>query len=355
MIILFTSLMLLAFFLPSQEIIQNPEKPLSSNAGRILEVEEMFRITDESGEFFFTRPSGLQIADDGSIFLTDESQLLKFNSDGKYLKNLFKKGQGPGEIQSSFYYFHLQHENIFIYDPMRMKIILLDQEGNLRQEFRLKERYVQFIGLWKNNFILTKYFYPDMAERTGKVFDIPGKILFISKEGDIINECSGIPWKMFFHPNIGVRIPVLATRISEDGKACFISNPDEYLVSVLDFEKLEFIRRFKRDYPRVKRPKRETPPARPSIRIPEREYENDIVDLFNFKGNLWIETSKDDDKKGTLYDVFDRAGQYIDSFCLDVGGSLIATKGDYLFVREQDEDGNISIVKYRVWLTGERE
>jgi len=25
------------------------------------------------------------------------------------------------------------------------------------------------------------------------------------------------------------------------------------------------------------------------------------------------------------------------------------THGDFLFVREQDEDGNISIVKYRVW------
>ncbi len=72
MIFLFTSMMVLTFFLPSQEIIQNPKKPLSSNAGRILEVEEMFRITDESGEFFFKWASGLQIADDGSIFLTDE-------------------------------------------------------------------------------------------------------------------------------------------------------------------------------------------------------------------------------------------------------------------------------------------
>lgn len=347
MIILFTSLMVLTFFLPSQEIIQNPKKPLNLNAGRILEVEEMFRITDESGEFFFKWASDLQIADDGSIFLTDENQFLKFTSDGKYIKNIFKKGQGPGEIQSPWYYYHLQDENIFIYDPMNTKIIFMDQEGKLIEEFRLTERYVQFIGLWKDNFILTKYIWPDMEEPTGKVFDIPGKILFISKEGDIINECSGILWKIFLHPNLGTRIPLLATRISEDGKACFISDPDEYMVSVLDLEKLEFIRKFKRDYPRVKRPKRKTP-SRSSIKIPEIKYENDIVYLYNFKGNLWVETSTDDDKKGTLYDVFNRVGQYIDSFWLDKGESLITTYGDYLFVREQDEDGNISIVKYRV-------
>lgn len=347
MIVLLPSLMVLAFFLPSQEIIQNPEKPLSSNAGRILEVEQMFRITDENGEFFFKWASGLQIADDSSIFLTDESQFLKFTPDGKYLKNIFKKGQGPGEIQSSFFYYHLQDENIYVYDPMNRKIIFMDQEGKLIDEFKLTERYIQFIGLWEGNFIFTKYIYPAIEEPTGKVFEIPGKILLISKAGDIINECSGIPWKMFLHPNIGARIPLLATRISEDGKICFISDPDEYMISVLDLEKLEFIRKFKRDYPRVKRPRRKTP-SRSSIKIPEREYENDIVYLYNFKGNLWVETSTDDDKKGTLYDVFNREGQYIDSFWLDVGDSLINTHGDYLFVREQDADGHISVVKYRV-------
>ena len=127
MIILFLVLAVLTALLPSQEIIRNSGKPLSPNAGRILEVEEIFRITDESGEFFFTRPSGLQVACDGSIFLTDADRLLKFSPDGTYLKNLFKKGQGPGEIQSSFYYFHLRGENIFIFDPMRITIILMYQ------------------------------------------------------------------------------------------------------------------------------------------------------------------------------------------------------------------------------------
>jgi hypothetical protein len=153
--------------------------------------------------------------------------------------------------------------------------------------------------------------------------------------------------KRFLRQNFAVPMPQSAYIISEDGKLCFISDEEEYMVSVLDLEKLEFLRKFKRDYPRVKRPKRKTP-SRSSIKIPERKYENDIVYLYNFKGNLWVETSTDDDKKGTLYDVFNRAGQYIDSFWLSTNGPLIATHQDYLFVREQDEEGNISIVKYRV-------
>ena len=153
--------------------------------------------------------------------------------------------------------------------------------------------------------------------------------------------------RQFLHPNIAQTLAGSATILSEDGKACFISDPDEYMVSVLDLEKLEFIRKFTRDYRRVKRPKRKTP-SRPSIKIPEREYEKDIVYLYNFKGDLWVETSTGDEKKGTLFDVFDRDGRYIDCFWLDVGESLITTHGDHLFVREQDEDGNICVVKYRV-------
>ncbi len=345
--LLFTLVMLLPFSLFSQATIRNPGKPLRSDAGRILKVEEVFRITDKSGKFFFTRPSGLQVAEDESIFLTDEDQFLKFSSDGKYLKNIFKKGQGPGEIAGAFFYYHLKGETIFIYDPMNSKIISMDQEGNLIEEFRLTARYPQFIGLWEDKLIFTKYFWPAMEEQTGKVFNIPGKILFVSREGNIVDECPGIPMKRFLHPNLSVRIPVLATQISEDGKFCFIGDPDEYMVSVLDLEKLEFIRKFKREYPRVRRQKRETPP-RPSIKIPEIQYESDIVDLYNFKGNLWIETSTNDAEKGTLYDVFNREGQYIDCFWLNVGGSLMTTHGDFLFVREQDEDGSMSIVKYRV-------
>jgi hypothetical protein len=347
MIILFTSLMVLVFFLPSQEIIQKPEKPLSSNAGRILKLEEMFRITDETGEFFFKWPSQLKIADDGSIFLADESQFLKFTSDGKFKKNIYKKGQGPGEIQSPFFSYHLQDEYIFIYDPTNVKIIFMDQEGELIEEFRLTERYFQFIGLQGENFILTKYVWPDIEVQTGKVIEIPAKILFISKEGDIINECLGIPMKRFLHQNLAVPVPQSAYIISGDGKVCFIYDEEEYMVSVVDLEKLEFIRKFKRDYARVKRPKSKTP-SRSSMKAPEKKYENDIVWLYNFKGNLWIETSTGDDKKGTLYDVFNRAGQYIDSFWLSTNGFLIATHEDYLFVREQDEEGSLSIVKYRV-------
>jgi hypothetical protein len=77
--------------------IENPETPKSKNAGRIFIPEEVMRITDEEGDFYFKSPGRIKVAPDESIFVTDENQFLRFDRNGKFLNNQFKKGQGPGE------------------------------------------------------------------------------------------------------------------------------------------------------------------------------------------------------------------------------------------------------------------
>ena len=49
-----------------------------------------------------------------------------------------------------------------------------------------------------------------------------------------------------------------------------------------------------------------------------------------------------------MFDVFNDEGQYVDNFYLNIKGSLLTTYEDFIFVQETDEDGNMSIVKYKV-------
>lgn len=92
-----TFLILLMFLISStfsQEVIENTENPLNPNAGRVLKIEEVFRISDESGEFYFKYPRNLKISPDGTIFICDENQLLKFDDNGNFKQNFFKKRAG---------------------------------------------------------------------------------------------------------------------------------------------------------------------------------------------------------------------------------------------------------------------
>jgi hypothetical protein len=288
------------------------------------------------------------VASDGSIFVWEMEQFLKFSPDGQFVKNLYKKGEGPGEIQGVFLY-AIYEDGIFVYDLMGIKIIHMDMQGNLIDEFKLKERYGSFYGILNDKFILEKVNWPAVEERSGKLLDVPHVILLASKEGTIEKECPSLPSQMFLAPTFGSTWSPFLGILSKDGKTLFINHSCEYNIVAMDLVKGEIDRTFKRKYSRVKY-KREKPQVKSNLpfKIPKREFEDDIRCLGIFKGNLLVGTSTIDAKRGTLYDVFDKDGRYIDNFYLNVKGFPIGTHEDFIFMREQDKEDNINIVKYRI-------
>ena len=92
--LLLLSLLIFGSVVFVQTIIENSEKSLSKNAGRVLRLQEVFRITDESDDFYFKAPHSLKVNSEGNFFIIDENQILKFSADGRFFKNLFKKGGG---------------------------------------------------------------------------------------------------------------------------------------------------------------------------------------------------------------------------------------------------------------------
>ena len=335
-------------FLPlifSQEIIENPKKPLNSNEGRILKLREVLRIKDQGEEFFFKRPQFVKVSEDGFIFLHDSNQLLKFTPEGQFMKNLLKKGQGPGEIQLLARYV-LQENNIFIYDPVNSKILHMDLEGKLLEEFHLTERYSLLLGLLGDHFILIKTSFSDAEESTGNIIDYPMSIVVLTKNEEVIKEYPGAIQRTYRSENISVSWGRAVTIMSHDGSFCIWTYPEEYMVTVLDMRTGEIVSKFTRPYSRVKAPKRTT--DRPGPKLPKREYVFDINYIYTFQGNILIWTSTFDEKRGMLFDLFDKKGTYLDSFWLNVRGTLIATHKNFLFFREYNEEGTVDVVKYHV-------
>lgn len=337
----------------SQTVIENPEKPLSKNAGRVLKLKEVLRITDESGDYYFKGmyPRDLKVAYDGSIFFRDEEQILKFSPEGKFIINFFKKGQGPGEISGWNYPFALYKDDIYIYDSTLRKIIHFDKDGELIEEFSFKlEDYRNFYGVLDGSFIFIKYIYPPGEERKPRLHDIKHIIFLVSNDGKVKKESSVLPVKQFLGQNYGKSWAPFDTVISEDNKRLYIYHTCEYRIDVLDIKKGEVIRSFNRKYPRIKYtikyPGEEEFDKK--YNAPKKKFEDDISDIYLCKGLLWIKTSTKDENKGDLFDVFNEGGQYIDNFYLNLKGTLIAVHGDSIFVLETDEDENFQIVKYEV-------
>ena len=351
--ILFLFLLLFSSLISSQTNIENPEEPLSKNAGRVLKLEEIFRITDESDDFYFSWPLDLKVDSEGSFFLLDENQILKFSSDGKFLKNLFKKGQGPGEISSSSHsrlsYFLLKN-GIFLYDPTGNKIIHMDGDGNLIEEVKLEVSLLsELYGPANEGFI----FADEAPAPLGKsgFYDVDMSIIWVSRDGSSSRKVMVFPKELYVYKNFARDWAPFYSLLEIDSQNLFVCHTSEYNIVLADLGKNQVIKKFNRKYRRIKYAMTESQKQfyqRIKVKPPERKHKNDILGLFLNKGNLWVKTSKSDKKKGVLIDVFNKEGKYIDNFYLNLKGEIMAVQGDFIFASEKDEDENIQIVKYKM-------
>ena len=116
------------------QVIENPARPKAANAGRVVTPIEVLAISDEgTSDFYFNWPFGLAPGPDGSLLLRDRDQVLVFDANGKFLRNLFKKGQGPGETPwpgTPIW----TGKDIVVYASSPDKLVFFDRTGRYQRE-----------------------------------------------------------------------------------------------------------------------------------------------------------------------------------------------------------------------------
>jgi hypothetical protein len=342
----------------SQSIIENPEKSPSPSAGRVLPLKEIMRITDESGAFYFRQPADLQIAADGSIFYGDWDEFLyRFDAQGHFLKNLIKKGEGPGEVRE-YGDFILGKTEITFLDTMSNKIITMDFNGRLLDELKLgQKRFSGLIGFSRNTYYLVDYVRKDFEKKNG-LKETGHDLYAVSKNGEATKTPCDFPTMaayFFGERSVSSGLITWIQKAQAQEHLVYLSSTQDYLVKLLDLDNQDVVRTFRRVYEHVPF----EPPAREKQWFRERgfpDHYNDIQKLLVFGDHLWVLTSAIEKDKGILTDVFDQEGRYIDCFFLPlprlkqnwVGYPPMTISGSFLYTVEWDKEGNIFIVKYEI-------
>jgi hypothetical protein len=331
------------------EIVINPKSPLNKQAGRVLRLEETLRITDTGGEFYFKYPNQLETASDGSFFVADVGELLKFTKDGRFVKNLIKKGQGPGEFEQ-FYRFSLQDSGeICAFDRGRMKAVRQDLEGHLLEETKLPDSFGSCEGMTDHWLVFYKFFRTPPKDQTFTLNDRKNVLTWVPRKGKAKERSHIFLNKIFGGPGFAMTWDEVRWALDRERECIFFSCTREYQVELLDLNKGSIVRSFKRDYPRVKYVMKERDEEiYKKYHPPEKKYESDILNLFISEGKLWVQTSTEDKKKGFLIDVFNDEGKYLDNFYLPIKGSILALQGDSVFIIEKDENELVQIAQYRL-------
>ena len=347
-----TAIMFMVMFtapVGGQEIIQNPGKPTASNAGRVLKFQEIWSVSDQEGYFYFKYPYRLSIASDGSIYLQDSRELLKFSPAGKFLSNLFKPGEGPGEMSDQFDY-QLFRNGLVFYDLNKRKLWRTDSDGHLAEEIRLPAQDNRhLIGTYQGRFIFYREAVPGQGAAVQGFADIPHVILLTSEDGKMETEIYSFLFRRFLIPGGGMNFGNSIKSVSDDGRFIYGFHGMEYQVEVLDLETKTIVRRFQRDYDRVLN--QESPNQkqfREKLGIPKSDFKADIVDLMPNGAEIWVATSTEKPDKSRMWDVFDDRGRYIDNFYLGAGRSLLKASSGTVFVLEKNADETLRLVKAKI-------
>ena len=341
----------LASFFSAQIVIDNPEKPWNGNAGRTVELQEILRITEEGGNFYFQYPRIIKVAEDDTIFVYDQEELLRFDQTGKYMHNFYNKGQGPGELNYVRNY-TFQNDRLVVHSTNPDKIVWFDFDGTLINDLKIFD----IPGSLRLQLVVdgTYYFWTSrFPGRTGKPtsVEIPHILVAVDQNGKAIEDLVSFPIKSFVMGGALLQHSTLRS-VPYKNRYLFITHTREYSVKLFDTKSKKLLRTFNRAYKRIKTPKDHQEAA---IIVegkrygPEQEkFLSDVANLFVFDDHLWVVTSTKDKRERPLIDVFDFDGRFVDSFFLDITGTLLAAHNDCLFVREKDEDELIHLVKYNV-------
>jgi hypothetical protein len=353
------------------QIIENPANPKAANAGRVVTPQEVLIISDEGkSEFFFSWPRGLRTAPDGSLLLTDEKQVLRFDADGRLLGNLFKPGQGPGEMPWPGEAVATE-KNLIVHSGYPNKLVYFDRSGRYENEIALRSegrsQGWNLLGCQAGRIYFETGEFP---RTTGDpdVVDNPRTLLAADVSNGVVKPLATFVTRAWVATSPGggggaFDVTRLIAVPFQD-KLLALSHTGDYLIKLFDPVANKVVKEFRRPYARVKGEPLTEAEKKGGLILngkhytrPERKFENDIKNLLVRSGEIWAVTSTKDAAKGILVDVFDGEGVYRDCFWLQLPEAAIASlvspgrcalDGEFLWVVEQAEDETHSIKKYRV-------
>lgn len=334
-----------------EQTVINPSKPEAKNAGRVLRLEESVRIEDLGGEYFLKYPSIIKTAPDGTFFVYDVGQLMQFDPQGRYLRNYYRKGQGPGEL-GYVSDFDFAPGRVVVHSNSPNKLVFFDLQGKFVEEVSLATlaSRLRFVLLQDGMAWFFKDTYPPPTGKT-EAFDMLQVLLAVTEDGRSATEQAAFINKAFRAGNAFVTQPLRQVPLMR--RTIVVSTSREYALHIFDVRSKEVIKTFARRYDRVKRP----PGHRGTgvgtgdgtfYEAPGSEYLEDVTGLYAYKQVLWAMTSTKAKDKSVFVDVFDQEGRYIDAFWLKLAGSLLGVCGDVVFALEKNEDETLRIVGYRV-------
>ncbi|NOZ62444.1 MAG: 6-bladed beta-propeller, partial [Calditrichaeota bacterium] len=130
------------------QFVHNPVTPLYPNKKVIFEEELSIGGEDESGKIVLYQPGSIAADDEGNIYVTDisDAKIKLFDENGILIREIGKKGQGPGEFGGIGGIALLPDGRLLAYDYQNRRTSIFGKDGEFLTSHVWKD-YLYFVTL----------------------------------------------------------------------------------------------------------------------------------------------------------------------------------------------------------------
>jgi len=357
--------------------IHNPAAPLHPTKAVIFEEELIYKEKGESGEIRLFKPGRFTVDAQDNVYIEDDSDMAVkvFDAQGRYLRTIGRKGDGPGEFAQIADLAILPNSSLMVTDFEARRTSFFSPAGQFLSSFPWNKFYSRVYLVTDSSCTVNENVYSEKGnerELWVKTIDFKGEDIlsfgkFMFPESKTLRQGN---------MTMGTTVPWSPSSVfAGDNKNQWLyhSLNDKYLIEVYD-RKGRLFRKIDRPYELVPvtdedinqiksryadRPDSPFAKLIKEMEIPKVKTVTERM-LVDSEGNLWVETNEEKKKQEgggkekkveenpvKAYDIFSPDGFYETRVWTDIRPILFANGKMYRLV-EDEETGLPQLKRYRV-------
>ena len=326
--------------------VQNPGFPKEGIVRYALESDLTIGGEGEGANSVLNRPQDLKVDAEGNIYVLDwgDVDIKVFSPDGRLVRTIGKKGQGPGEFDVPASFVLSSDGRIFLLSGRQNQISVLSRTGSYLSSFRVDGFSDSLAVDGRNRVYYSRLLSPEPGGGEGFQLIQEKMALFRTdengRESVRLGEYLDVTMLRKVQ-KVGNAMSMMGLTSRESYTTSWLVGPDDrvylgynkdYRLDVFDPDwKLLF--RFGREFIPLRHPAYKTDGANPEFYPAFSDWRKFIDD----KGNLWLEQYVEESVKDHVFDVFSPDGIYLKQ--VRVPQTLFVVRGDmaYSIIRTEDE------------------
>jgi hypothetical protein len=325
-------------------IVKNPKEPIYGED--VFSIEEELSIGEAEGseEYMFSRLRSLAVDDEERIYVLDskEAHVKVFDRQGKYLRTIGRKGQGPGEFQSPLTVY-ITGQNELVVEDITRQLAFFSLEGKFKRNLLTAKTGALAIDMdSEGNLIATVI----VREQENPRYELQK----FDPDLNYLHSLGSSPLRSATPGGYNPFSPIIQSEINCYDRVV-VAYPEKYELKIYD-KSGTMIRKVMKEYDPVEITEeeiKEVTEARPvegNLSIPKYHNAYRWV-ITDDEGRMFIRTYEGAVNSNEYYhDVFDEEGKYIAK--IPLGFFPRAWKNNKLYTIEADEDGYQYVKRYKV-------